>query len=126
MKKSGDGIDFDWEHLSADASIRDEQLETIASVMLALRSGLNRAGLNDKLIGYTTRFNAFWDDSSRPSGVTTFSSDGEGIQIDKYLKGKGSSMKQVVDFANIMLYDVPPEQLGAPGGLRIQQFREVF
>ena len=37
LKKSGDGIDFDWEHLSQDASIRDEQLKVMAMTMLKLR-----------------------------------------------------------------------------------------
>ena len=37
LKKSGDGIDFDWEHLSQNASIRDEQLNTLAMTLLKLR-----------------------------------------------------------------------------------------
>lgn len=69
---------------------------------------MDAAGMKNKQIGYTTRFNAFWDDSNRPSGIQAFASEGEGIIIDNTLKAKGSSLKQVVNFVNIMLYDVPP------------------
>lgn len=76
--------------------------------------------MKTKSIGYTTRFNAFWNDANRPDGVDSFDSDGEGIYIDNYLKGLGTSIKQVVDFTNIMMYDVPPSQLGAPGGFQLE------
>ena len=81
---------------------------------------MNEAGMTDKLIGYTARYNAFIDETNRPSGFTAFSTDGEGIHIDNYLKTQGTSMKEVVSFANIMMYDVPPSDLGVPGGLTLQ------
>jgi hypothetical protein len=89
-------------------------LNTIALTLKALRQGLDDAGLNDKVIGYTTRFNAFWDDNNRPEGAMAFNSDGEGIIIDNHLREFGLSIKEVVSFTNVMMYDVPPNQLGAP------------
>ena len=46
---------------------------------------MDKAGLKDKEIGYTTRFNAFTDNSNRPNGWSTFSSDGEGTVIANIL-----------------------------------------
>ena len=66
MNTGGDGVDFDWEHFSDNKTIRKDQLDNMATFLLALRNGLDKVGLNDKLIVYTTRFNAFFDDSSRP------------------------------------------------------------
>ena len=34
-------------------------------------------------MGWTTRWNAFYDDSNRPSGWKKFDSDGEGLLIEK-------------------------------------------
>jgi len=58
----------------------------MAMTLFKLREALKKADLNDKLIGYTTRFNAFWDDSSRPEGVNAWASDGEGLKIESVLK----------------------------------------
>lgn len=98
----------------------------MATFLLALRNGLDKVGLNDKLIGYTTRFNAFFDDSSRPFNATVFATDGEGIFIDNALKAKGSSIKKVVSFTNIMFYGVTPAEVGVQDAITIKQYREVF
>ena len=59
-----------------------------------LRDALDAAKLKDKLIVYTCRFNAFYDDSTRPAGYKAFPADGEGIAINKALQGmEWSSLK---------------------------------
>lgn len=126
LKLSGDGIDFDWEHLSQDASIRDEQLQTLANVLLKLRQALDQAGLSDKEIGYTTRFNAFWNNTNQPENHSAFASDGEGLEIENYLNQQGSSLNDVVDWVNIMMYDVPPSNLGSPNGFTLENYKVVF
>jgi GH18 family chitinase len=115
LKQYGDGIDFDWEHLSqlsgGDRNPHaDEQLATLAETMLRLRQALDKAGLKDKVIGYTTRFNSFMK-NSKDVGFSGFNSDGEGLAINTYLKGKGTSLEAVASFINIMAYDVPPNQM---------------
>ncbi|APC96610.1 glycoside hydrolase family 18 protein [Francisella frigiditurris] len=115
LKISGDGVDFDWEHLHqlADGSKNpnaQQQTAVLAEVLLKLRQALDKAGLQDKQIGYTTRFNAFMADSKQ-YGFPGFNSDGEGLAIDNWLKAHGSSLNNVVDFVNIMAYDVGPEYM---------------
>jgi len=41
--------------------------------------------LADKDIGWTTRFNSFYNDDTRPAGYADFASDGEGIDIQDAL-----------------------------------------
>jgi len=50
-----------------------------------LRKALDAKGMTDKQIGWTTRFNAFTDDTNRPAGYLAFASDGEGIAIEAEL-----------------------------------------
>ena len=37
LKVGGDGVDFDWEHLSQDAALKIQQTEALATVMTRLR-----------------------------------------------------------------------------------------
>ena len=117
LKITGDGIDFDWEHLSEISEIKTQQRQVLGKIFPALRTAMDENGMADKLIGYTTRFNTFWggEDVAVPTNVTPFQSDGEGIDIDTTLTNSGSSFVAGVDWANIMMYDVPPSSLGAPG-----------
>ncbi len=115
LKITGDGIDFDWEHLSEITEIKEQQRHVLGKIFPALRNAMDENGLSDKLIGYTTRFNAFWGAGVPvPTNVTPFQSDGEGIDINNSLTNSGSSFADTVDWANIMMYDVPPSNLGAP------------
>jgi GH18 family chitinase len=125
LKSSGDGVDFDWEHIGQDSNIKQEQLETFAETLLQLRIALDAAGLQDKEIGYTTRFNAFWSSEDRPEGFAEFGSDGEGLIVEQYLQSKGSSLNKVVDWVNIMAYDVAPEQI-ANNGWTVDTYALVF
>jgi len=124
----GDGIDFDWEHLSEDASIKDEQRMLLAKTMLALRTALDSEGMADKTVGYTTRFNAFWDDEhgNKPANYTLFASDGEGLKIEETLNELGTSLNSVVDWVHIMQYDVPPSDLNCPDRMTLDTYVGVF
>jgi len=126
LQVAGDGIDFDWEHLSDNDDISTQQRAVLGKILPALRQALDDAGMSDKLLGYTTRFNAFWDDSTRPLGFSTFTTDGEGLDIAADLTEQGSSFDQVVDWANIMLYDVPPADLGASGAFTLDTYKTVL
>ena len=126
--KMGDGIDFDWEHLSDDARIKDEQRMRLAKTMLALRAALDNAGMQDKTVGYTTRFNAFWDDKhgNIPAHYTSFESDGEGLKIAETMNELGASLNDVVDWVHIMEYDVRPSDLNCPDRMQLSAYVAVF
>ena len=126
LKIAGDGIDFDWEHLSEDAENTLEQREVLAKTMLALRNGLDKEEMLDKQIGYTIRFNAFWEGKTRPQGYTAFRSDGEGITIEQTLICSGSSLNNIANWINIMLYDVPPSDLDSPDGFTLETYKTVL
>ncbi|AIT10187.1 hypothetical protein LO80_09515 [Candidatus Francisella endociliophora] len=115
LKVSGDGIDFDWEHINQLANGQPnpnakEEQAVLAETMLKLRQKLDAEGMQDKQIGYTTRFNAFMADSSK-YGFPGFNSDGEGLAIDDWLRAHGSSLNKVVNWVNIMAYDVGPSYM---------------
>merc|ERR1719367_2684742 len=126
--KLGDGIDFDWEHLNEDPETKDEQRTILAETMLALRTALDEEGMEDKQIGYTTRFNAFWDDEhgNKPKGFTYFSSDGEGLKVEETLNEHNSSLNDIVDWVHIMQYDVPPSDLNCPDRMTLDTYVGVF
>ena len=48
---------------------------------------------------------------SKKYGLAGFSSDGEGLIIEKWLKSQGSSLDKVISFVYIMAYDVAPRLL---------------
>ena len=123
-----DGIDFDWEHLSQDASIKTEQRQTLAKTMYALRQAMDKAGMHNKTIGYTTRFNAFWDDAhgNVPDGYEHFASDGEGLTVEETLRGMGSSLNEIVNWVHIMQYDVPPSSLNCTHHFSLQTYITTF
>jgi hypothetical protein len=115
LKASGDGVDFDWEHINQLANGQPnpnakEEQAVLAETMLKLRQKLDAEGMQDKQIGYTTRFNAFMSDSKQ-YGFAGFNSDGEGLAIDNWLKAHGSSLNKVVNWVNIMAYDVGPSYM---------------
>ena len=126
LKLTGDGIDFDWEHLSEDSEIVDDQRRVLAKTMLALRSTLDKEGLQDKQLGYTTRFNAFWNNDTKPENYTYFKSDGEGLTIEKTLNDLGSSLNSIVNWVHIMQYDVPPTDLNCPDRFTLSTYIGVF
>jgi len=126
LELAGDGIDFDWEHLSEHAEIRDQQRRVLGKIFPALRQALDAGGLSGKRIGYTTRFNAFWNDANRPAGVAAFISDGEGIDVVQAIADAGSTVGGCLDWVNVMMYDVPPGDLGYPGGFTLDAYTMVL
>ena len=88
----GDGIDFDWEHLSEDSSIAAEQRKTVAKSMLVLHHALATIEMPDMHIGSTTCFNVFWNEETRPQGYTAFPTNRKCITIEETLNEMGSSL----------------------------------
>ena len=127
-RKLADGIDFDWEHLNEDPDIVDEQRMILAETMLALRNALDKEGMQDKQIGYTTRFNAFWDNEhgNKPEGYTYFSSDGEGLKVEETLNKLNSSLNDIVNWVHVMQYDVPPSDLNCEDRMELSTFKTVL
>jgi hypothetical protein len=93
-------------------------------VLVKLRAGFAANGMSDKQLGFTTRYNSFWNPA--PSGWTPWPSDGEGIKINQYLQPLGTSISEVADWVNIMIYDQPPDQMGSPGGISLETFKTVI
>ena len=81
LTQVGDGVDLDFEHIS-DGVYRLK----FAKLLYKLRQKLDKLGLQDKLIGYTTRYNAAWVSTNRPEGWTAWSTDGEALTINSALK----------------------------------------
>lgn len=127
LNLAGDGIDLDWEHLSYNVG-SVTQRNVFAKVLLKLRTALDTAGLHDKQIGFTTRHNAFWGGANdRPPHFTPFGSDGEGLNIDAELKKMGSSINQVVDWVNIMMYDEEAIDMGSTTGtITLETYKQVM
>ena len=110
LETGGDGVDFDWEHLSHEGlseQSRSQQRHVLGKVMAALRKALNsHSKLSGKIIVYTTQHNAFWNPP--PQGIGAFLSDGEGIDTFRAIKSEGLRPNDVISFVNIMCYDTPP------------------
>jgi len=105
LKFGGDGIYFDWEHLStsADTNLRAQQRSVLGKVIAATRAALNAAGLKHKTISYTTRWNCFWTSKQAAShGALTFASDGECLDTLKHASASD------ISWVNLMMYDAGP------------------
>lgn len=46
--------------------------------------------------------------------------------IEKMLAMNGSSLKKVVNWANIMFYSLKPAQVGAPNGLTLENYKVIL
>lgn len=105
LKYEGDGVDFDWEHLSAssDASVKTQQRAIVGKTIKALRAAFNANGLSDKTISYTTRWNCFWtSDEAASYGALTFDSDGECLDTLAH------ASVEDISWVNLMMYDAGP------------------
>lgn len=87
-----------------------------------LRKALDNNGMHDKQIGWTTRFNAFYNAETRPAGYRQFPSEAEGIQLEEELMKQGTALKHIVSWVNIMFYDMLPSEVGAPNGLTLKSY----
>jgi len=105
LKIGGDGVDFDWEHLStnADASVKAQQRLVLGKVISAMRKAFDANGMTDKTISYTTRWNCFWtSEQAATYGALTFDSDGECLDTLKH-----ASIDDI-SWINLMMYDAGP------------------
>jgi endo-chitodextinase len=107
LANAGDGIDFDWEHLSTNKGDITQQRRVLGKIIPRLRKALDKANMQEKSISYTTRFNAFWSNSDKPEGSGDFVSNGEGIDIANAVKEEGTTLGDCITWVNIMMYDVP-------------------
>ena len=109
LRLGGDGVDFDWEHLSqykhSDEALFRQQRAVVGKTISALRKGLDAAGMHDKHISYTTRWNCFWTsaDAHNHAQAKTFDSDGECLDTFQNME----SMDQL-SWINLMMYDAGP------------------
>ena len=106
----GDGIDFDWEHLSqwkgVDDVLHAQQRGIVGKTIVALKTALVARGLGDKWLTYTPRYNAFWADGAH--GSNEFATDGEGADVVDYvLKNYGPD---AIDYVHLMMYDINAQE----------------
>jgi hypothetical protein len=105
LKYAGDGVDFDWEHLStsSDASVKSQQRAIVGKTIKALRAAFNANGLSDKTISYTTRWNCFWTSAEAANyGALQFDSDGECLDTLQHASADD------ISWVNLMMYDAAP------------------
>lgn len=99
------GIDMDWEHLSAHtgAALTQQRL-VVAKTVCALKVRFLELGWTDTLLIYTPRYNAFWRDGA----YSTFSlaTDGEGLDTFDWLRENCPSGIDTLDYVNYMAYDI--------------------
>lgn len=98
----------------------------MAHVFMKVRQAFDDNGLEHIQLGWTTRWNAFYNDENRPAGFKVYDSDGEGILIDQEVKAHGKSLKDILDWVNIMFYDMAPSEVGAPDGLKLENYKQTF
>ena len=110
----GDGIDFDWEHLSEykdiDPGLHAQQRLIVGKVIVALKEALVAKGMGDRIISFTPRYNAFWD--SGAYGSAQFRTDGEGIDVVEYVSENSPYGK----VGGIMFWAVNEGASGGPNG----------
>ena len=101
----GDGIDFDWEHLSEykdiDPGLHAQQRLIVGKVIVALKDALVEKGLGDRIISFTPRYNAFWD--SGAYGSAQFRTDGEGIDVVGYVSENSPYGVDAIDYVHFMM-----------------------
>jgi hypothetical protein len=105
LQNGGDGVDFDWEHLStsSDSAMLQQQRAIVGKTISALRQALNNNGLSDKTISYTTRWNCFWQsEDAAQYNALAFDSDGECLDTFSH------ASPDDVDWVNLMMYDAAP------------------
>jgi len=88
-------------------------LKTAATILIKLRAAFDKyPQLAAKKIGYTCRYNAFWN--TPPDNWQGWNTDGEALTINNALKDQGKSLGDVIDYVNLMFYDQAPSDIGAP------------
>ncbi|KAH8059359.1 hypothetical protein JL722_5382 [Aureococcus anophagefferens] len=84
----------------------DQQRLIVGKVIAALKPALVAAGMGDKIISYTPRYNAFFPKAGSKYGQNNFATDGEGTDIFNYLKANSDYGVDAVDYVHLMMYDL--------------------
>ena len=104
----GDGVDFDWEHLSnfkdSDPALHAQQRVIVGKVVVALKNALVQEGMGDMLITYTPRYNAFFENGGY--GSNSIRTDGEGIDVVNYVANNSPFGVDALDYVHYMMYDL--------------------
>jgi len=109
LQIAGDGIDLDFEHLSEHTGdVLTQQRLVVGKLVVALKSAFAANGLQDKLIVYTPRYNAFWKDGAH--GSTQLATDGEGLDVVNYITAHSDFGVDALDFVNLMMYDIDAKE----------------
>ena len=101
----------------------------MSKVLKSLRTALDagKAGPGKKIITYTSRFNSMICDVNRPDGYTKYPTDCEGGDLNVALiNHEDSALWDVIDAANIMMYDVDPKNLLAPDGFTMDTYKAIL
>ena len=110
LKLGGDGIDFDWEHLSdakdSDPALYAQQRVVVGKVIVALKDALVAEGMDDAIISYTPRYNAFFA-SDGAFGNAPIRTDGEGIDVLNYVSEHSTFGADAIDYVHYMMYPRP-------------------
>jgi chitinase len=108
----GDGIDFDWEHLSqwkgVDDALHAQQRGIVGKTIVALKDALVAAGLGSTLITYTPRYNAFISGGAYNSNE--FGTDDEGTDVVDYVKANSPFGVDAIDYIHLMMYDINAQE----------------
>jgi len=109
LQIAGDGIDLDFEHLSEHTgAVLIQQRLVVGKLIVALKTAFADHGLQDKLIVYTPRYNAFWKDGAH--GSNPLVTDGEGLDVVNYITAHSDVGVGSIDFVNLMMYDIDAKQ----------------
>jgi len=120
----GDGIDFDWEHLSdaknSDAALYSQQRLIVGKTIKALRVAFDAdSDLRNKWIVYTPRYNGCFPTTGSAYNQNNFKTDGESLDIATYLTsdqgykgsyGDGTGGLQAIDYVHFMMYDIAADE----------------
>lgn len=115
----GDGVDFDWEHLSdadgVDSARYDQQRAIVGKTIKALREAFDTDGdLSDKWIVYTPRYNGCFAKGDTTYSQNNFKTDGESLDVANYLADStngytgpyGGGGVGAIDYVHFMMYDI--------------------
>ena len=69
-------------------------------------TALVAAGMGDKIISYTPRYNAFFPTTGSDYGQKNLATDGEGIDVFDVLKAESEFGVDAVDYVHLMMYDI--------------------
>lgn len=107
---AGDGIDLDFEHLSSHTgAVLQQQRLVVGKLIVALKNKfMSTPGMENKWIVYTPRYNAFFEGGAYGSNL--FATDGEGLDVFRYITAHSQYGIDAVDYVNLMMYDINAQE----------------